>query len=143
MTFNTNDAGTGAGTGGTGAYTPAVSVGSLTLGSGTLTINTAPGTGTVGQGSITLNGNVTSASGVVSMQGSVVLGGDVVIDTTNNRLVVQDGSTAGGFAAAKLSEVVTAGEVQTCVLSPLYPIAQKSFLAVAWSLHTASIVEEY
>jgi hypothetical protein len=27
------------------------------------------------------------------------------IDTTNNRIVVQDGSTAGGWAAAKLSEV--------------------------------------
>ena len=28
-----------------------------------------------------------------------------VIDTTNNRIVVQDGSTVGGWAAAKLSEV--------------------------------------
>ena len=33
--------------------------------------------------------------------------GEVVVDTTNNRLVVQDGATAGGFAAAKLSEAVT------------------------------------
>ena len=33
--------------------------------------------------------------------------GEVVVDTTNNRLVVQDGATAGGFAAAKLSEVLT------------------------------------
>jgi hypothetical protein len=33
--------------------------------------------------------------------------GEVVIDITNNRLVVQDGSTAGGWAAAKLSEVET------------------------------------
>ena len=30
--------------------------------------------------------------------------GEVVVDTTNNRLVVQDGATAGGFAAAKLVE---------------------------------------
>ena len=33
--------------------------------------------------------------------------GEVVVDTANNRLVVQDGATAGGFAAAKLSEVLT------------------------------------
>ena len=33
--------------------------------------------------------------------------GEVVADTTNNRLVLQDGATAGGFAAAKLSEVIT------------------------------------
>ena len=33
--------------------------------------------------------------------------GEVVVDITNNRLVVQDGATAGGFAAAKLSEVLT------------------------------------
>lgn len=31
--------------------------------------------------------------------------GELVVDTTNNRVVVQDGATAGGFAAAKLSEV--------------------------------------
>jgi hypothetical protein len=33
--------------------------------------------------------------------------GELVVDTTNNRVIVQDGVTAGGFAAAKLSEVVT------------------------------------
>ena len=31
--------------------------------------------------------------------------GELVVDTTNNRLVVQDGVTAGGFAAAKLAEI--------------------------------------
>lgn len=30
--------------------------------------------------------------------------GEMVVDTTNNRVVVQDGATAGGFPAAKLSE---------------------------------------
>lgn len=35
--------------------------------------------------------------------------GEVIVDTTNNRLCLQDGATAGGFAAAKLSEVVTLG----------------------------------
>lgn len=33
--------------------------------------------------------------------------GEVVVDTTNNRLVVHDGATAGGFAAAKLSEALS------------------------------------
>jgi hypothetical protein len=33
--------------------------------------------------------------------------GEIAIDTTNNRLIVQDGVTAGGWPAAKLSETVT------------------------------------
>ncbi len=33
--------------------------------------------------------------------------GEVAVDTTNNRVVVNDGATAGGFAAAKLGEVIT------------------------------------
>jgi hypothetical protein len=33
--------------------------------------------------------------------------GEMVVDTTNNRVVVQDGSTAGGWPAAKLTEVQT------------------------------------
>lgn len=33
--------------------------------------------------------------------------GEVVVDTTNNRLVLQDGATVGGFPAAKLAEAVT------------------------------------
>jgi len=36
--------------------------------------------------------------------------GEVVVDTTNNRAVVCDGSTVGGWPAAKLSEVATAGK---------------------------------
>src|SRR6185437_9488801 len=35
--------------------------------------------------------------------------GELAVDTTNSRVVVQDGSTAGRFAAAKLSEVATLG----------------------------------
>jgi hypothetical protein len=31
--------------------------------------------------------------------------GEVVVDTTNNRLVLQDGVTAGGFPAVKLAEL--------------------------------------
>src|SRR5579885_2334118 len=37
--------------------------------------------------------------------------GEIVIDTTNNRVVVQDGVTPGGWPAAKLSEVVLVGGV--------------------------------
>jgi len=37
--------------------------------------------------------------------------GEVVVDTTNNRLVVGDGSTAGGFPAAKLSEIGSTARV--------------------------------
>ncbi|HEY1982484.1 MAG TPA: hypothetical protein VGH13_20600 [Xanthobacteraceae bacterium] len=33
--------------------------------------------------------------------------GELVVDTTNNRVVVQDGATAGGFPAAKLTDVGT------------------------------------
>lgn len=39
--------------------------------------------------------------------------GEVVVDTTNNRVVVQDGTTAGGWPAAKLSEVGLLGTANT------------------------------
>src|SRR5271166_5292697 len=35
--------------------------------------------------------------------------GELIVDTTNDRVTVHDGATAGGFAAAKLSEVITNG----------------------------------
>ena len=34
--------------------------------------------------------------------------GELFVDTTNNRVIVNDGATAGGFPAAKLSEVPVA-----------------------------------
>ena len=43
-----------------------------------------------------------TASQVAAFTGAA---GETVIDTTNNRLVVNDGATAGGFPAARLSEV--------------------------------------
>ena len=43
-----------------------------------------------------------TSSQVASFTGAA---GEMVVDTTNNRVVVQDGSTAGGWPAAKLSEV--------------------------------------
>ena len=33
--------------------------------------------------------------------------GELIVDTTNNRVTVHDGATAGGWPAAKLSEVLT------------------------------------
>jgi len=39
--------------------------------------------------------------------------GEVIVDTTNNRLCVQDGVTAGGWPAAKLSEVLALGATTT------------------------------
>ncbi|MGD0762099.1 MAG: hypothetical protein ABR929_02720 [Roseiarcus sp.] len=44
--------------------------------------------------------------------------GEVVVDTTNNRLVVQDGATAGGFPAAKLSDI--AASTRTAVSDAAY-----------------------
>lgn len=46
-------------------------------------------------------GNATQVAAFTGAQG------ELAVDTTNNRVVVQDGSTAGGFAAAKLAEAVT------------------------------------
>ncbi len=45
-----------------------------------------------------------TASQVASFTGAQ---GELVIDTTNNRVIVQDGATAGGFPAAKLTDVGT------------------------------------
>lgn len=43
-----------------------------------------------------------TASQVASFTGAA---GEMVIDTTNNRVVVQDGSTAGGWSAGKIAEI--------------------------------------
>ncbi len=43
--------------------------------------------------------------------------GELIVDTTNNRVTVHDGATPGGFPAAKLSEVLTG-------TTSLTPIAQ-------------------
>lgn len=45
-----------------------------------------------------------SAAQVLSFTGAQ---GEIVIDTTNKRVVVQDGVTGGGIAAAKLADVAT------------------------------------
>ena len=45
--------------------------------------------------------------------------GEVFVDTDNLRLVLQDGTTNGGFPAAKLSEAITNTRTPT---SPTRPI---------------------
>jgi hypothetical protein len=45
--------------------------------------------------------------------------GELIVDTTNNRVTIHDGATPGGFAAAKLAEVLTGTTAMT-------PIAQGS-----------------
>lgn len=39
--------------------------------------------------------------------------GELLVDTTNNRVIVQDGITPGGFPVAKLAEVVALGPLAT------------------------------
>src|SRR5271154_2265401 len=48
--------------------------------------------------------------------------GEVVVDTTNNRLVLQDGVTAGGWPAAKLDDLPVVSRT---------PIADASYTALA------------
>ena len=56
-----------------------------------------------------------SAANVAAFTGKP---GEVVVDTTNNRLCLQDGATAGGFPAAKLSKVVTLGATSLLAQAP-------------------------
>ena len=51
-----------------------------------------------------------SASNIAAFTGAAA---ECVVDSTNNRLVLQDGATAGGFAAAKLAEVLPPVTVHT------------------------------
>jgi Major tropism determinant N-terminal domain len=73
-----------------------------------------------------------TASQVSSFTGAA---GEIVVDTTNNRVVVQDGATAGGFAAAKLSEVQT--NTRTQVSDGNYT-AQSTDRLIAYITLTAS-----
>ncbi len=63
--------------------------------------------------------------------------GEVVVDTTNNRAVINDGSTAGGWPAARLAEVVT--NTRTAVSDAPYS-ALASDRNVAYTALTASRV---
>ncbi len=64
--------------------------------------------------------------------------GEVVVDTTNNRLVLQDGSTAGGYPAARLSEVVT--NARTAIPDASYAAATTDRTIAYVSLTAARIV---
>jgi hypothetical protein len=61
--------------------------------------------------------------------------GEMVVDTTNNRVVVQDGSTAGGWPAAKLSEVLA--NTRTAVSDAAYT-ALASDRTIAYTAITAA-----
>jgi len=64
--------------------------------------------------------------------------GETVMDTSNNRLVVSDGSTAGGWAAAKLSEVVT--NTRTAVNDAAYSVLATDRMVAYTALAGARVV---
>ncbi len=64
--------------------------------------------------------------------------GELVVDTTNDRVVVNDGSTAGGWPAAKLSEVVT--NARTAVADAAYTAQTTDRLIAYNALSAARIV---
>ena len=64
--------------------------------------------------------------------------GETVMDTTNNRLVVNDGATAGGWAAAKLTEVIT--NTRTAVADAAYSALTTDRLIAYTSLTAARVV---
>ncbi len=63
--------------------------------------------------------------------------GEAVMDTTNNRLVLNDGATAGGWAAAKLAETIT--NTRTAVADAAY-VALTTDRLIAYTSLTASRV---
>jgi Major tropism determinant N-terminal domain len=64
--------------------------------------------------------------------------GETVMDTSNNRLVVSDGSTAGGWAAAKLSEVIT--NTRTAVNDAAYSVLTVDRMVAYTTLTAARVV---
>jgi major tropism determinant Mtd-like protein len=64
--------------------------------------------------------------------------GETVMDTTNNRLVVNDGSTTGGWPAAKLSEVIT--NTRTAVSDAPYSALATDRMVAYTALSAARIV---
>jgi hypothetical protein len=63
--------------------------------------------------------------------------GEVIVDTTNNRAIVNDGATAGGWPAAKLAEVVT--NTRTTVSDAAYT-ALATDRSIAYAALTAARV---
>jgi Major tropism determinant N-terminal domain len=64
--------------------------------------------------------------------------GEVVFDTTNNRLVANDGVTAGGSPAAKLSEVIT--NTRTAVSDAAYTALTSDRMVAYTALTAARII---
>lgn len=64
--------------------------------------------------------------------------GEIAVDTTNNRMIVHDGTTSGGWPAAKLSEVVT--NKRTAVADANYTIIVADRLVAYTSLTAARAV---
>ena len=75
-----------------------------------------------------------TAAQVVAFTGAQ---GEIVVDTTNNRAVVNDGATMGGWPAAKLAEVVT--NTRTAVNDAAYT-ALISDRSIAYTALTAARV---
>ncbi len=64
--------------------------------------------------------------------------GEIIIDTTNNRAVVSDGATTGGWPAAKLAEVIT--NTRTAVADATYAAQPTDRLVAYTSLSAARVV---
>jgi hypothetical protein len=64
--------------------------------------------------------------------------GEIVVDTTNNRAVVSDGLTVGGWPAAKLAEVVT--NTRTAVADAAYAALPSDRLIAFTALTAARVV---
>jgi len=76
-----------------------------------------------------------SAANIATFTGAAA---ELVVDSTNNRLVLQDGATAGGFAAAKLSEVQT--NTRTAVADAAYTVLTSDRMVAYTSLSAARAV---
>jgi hypothetical protein len=64
--------------------------------------------------------------------------GEAVMDTTNNRLVISDGTTPGGFPSAKLSEVVT--NTRTAISDAAYTVLTTDRMVAYTALTAARVI---
>lgn len=69
----------------------------------------------------------TAANNAVFLGGQ----GEIVVDTTNNRMILHDGATVGGWAAAKLCEVMTLAAFTPQVVVTSQTINAPGFYVVA------------
>jgi hypothetical protein len=64
--------------------------------------------------------------------------GEAVMDTTNNRIVINDGALAGGYPAAKLSEVIT--NTRTAVSDAAYTALATDRMVAYTALTAARVI---